>query len=112
MVDLSHLKLILKIGAGSKTLYDYIGTFAFGIVRQKLTGTIHFHIGNMGCDSLNQIYTLSLGEHLALLSSVDHNANDQLIKDFCSTLNNVQMADGNRIKAAGVNSYFQYNSPC
>ena len=109
-VDHSHLKLILKVGAGAKSLNDDAASFSSGIFCQKLVGGIHLHIGNVSRHPANQVNPLFLRKH-RLLSTVDHHADDQSIKNICSPADDIQMTAGNRVKAARINGDFHNRSP-
>ena len=40
------------------------------------------------------------------ITSVDHDTHRQTVKNLCCPLNNIQVADGDRVKAAGINGLF------
>lgn len=73
---------------------------------QKLVCGIDLHIGNILRDLPQKLHPLLPGEHGSLFSGVDHDTDDELIEDIRRTANNIQMAVGHRVEAAGVNGNF------
>ena len=109
MVDQCHLKFVFKIGAGTQAFYDHTTAFPAGILSQQFRRKFYLHIIQILGNTADHIHTLLLVEHGAL-SGIDHNANDQFIKNFRRTANNVQMTAGNRVKTTGINGNFHIES--
>ena len=102
LVDAGHLVFQLEVGAVPHALYQNMGIFGLGIVRQQAAPVLHHYIGNVGHAMADQFQPPLRCEHGLLLLTVDHDADVYLVKAGGGPAYNVQMPQGDGVEAAGI----------
>lgn len=101
VVELGHLKFAFKIRYSPQAAQDDPGIQLFHIVHQQSVKLIKAHVGQMSACAGEQFQPLSDGK-APLLGRVVQHCHHHFGEDVRAALNQIQMADGHGVKAAGI----------
>ena len=102
MIDERHLEFALKVGNCTQSLDDDAASLLSGKVRQKRFGMLYLDVRQIARDAAKHVHPLGGREHGAF-AAVDHHTHDKAVKAFGRAADDIEMAVGDRIKAARVN---------
>jgi len=97
-----QLKFKLKIRYRPQAAYDGLARPALNIIHQQARKGIHLHIGQVQHRPLKHGHALLQSEHRAFLRARGHGHNHP-VKQPGRTMNQIEVAIGRRVKAAGIN---------
>ena len=100
--DQSHLTFLFIVRQGPQAADDGARILEPGVLRHKALPMVHLHIVEAGGHLGNLLHAL-LHREKGLFGGIDHHADDQLIEDAGGPLDEIQMPQGDRVKAAGIN---------
>lgn len=103
-VDFSDVTLKFEVFYIADTTDNEFCTFALGEINGEVIIAGDTYAFLLIVKTLNVCYTLCRAES-ALLVDIETDSNDNLIKKGKRTLDNVGMADGERVKRPGENGY-------
>ena len=98
---MSHLQLFLKVGDYPESPDDDFGLPQFSIVHRQTIKAVYFYIGQMLRRLANLIQSLRNGKQCGFTGISQHRHDDARVESRPS-LHHVEMSQGNRIEAAGI----------
>ena len=102
LVCLGNLNFILEIRHCPQSSNHHIGLHFLRKIHQQSLKSHSSHIRVIFCQFFYHTNTFIYGKQRIFLTVVQ-NTDDQLVKQTRCAINDVQMPEGNRVKAAGIN---------
>ena len=103
LVGERHLKFVLKIRHRAQSLDNRAGALFRDIVRQQTVEGVNLDVRQMLCHAPQEI-CLFLHRKSGFFGAVHHRRDNQLVKQRRCALDNIQMSQGRRIKAARIHA--------
>jgi hypothetical protein len=101
-VSMSHLEFFLKIRKDSQTSQQHPSFPHFGIGYGQTVKTINFYVGEV-LSRLTNLLNPFLGGKQWGFARISQHHHDHPLKELTASFNNIQMSQGDGIKAARVN---------
>ncbi len=98
----SELKFKFKVRNGAQSADDSLAILLGGVIDQQTVERIRVHIGELAQRLFNQAQTILEREEWLFALVLGH-GHDDAVKQLGRALNDVQMAVGQRVEAAGIN---------
>ncbi|SHX35477.1 Uncharacterised protein [Mycobacteroides abscessus subsp. abscessus] len=101
LIHLSHLKLVLEVGAGTQSLHDRVQAPFPDKVHQQTLPRLDPQIGQVGRGLADHLDALVNGEH-ARFVRVDEHGDNHLVELRRGSFEHIQVPKGHRIERAGA----------
>src|SRR5690349_15516106 len=101
MIGRRKLQLVFEVRHRANAPNDHVSLSSLHITDEQVAEAVDLDIRQVSGDLLEQRLTLFDGEQL-VLARIVQNGDDQLVELLRRTMDDIQMAIGDRIKAAGI----------